>query len=230
MAAHAIQAGEGERVRGRRGGPSRAEPDHEGHVGWAARPPQPALRRRRGPHQRRGPAAGSRGPGTPRSRACPTSTLRDRARRHENVAEARECVTRESRWTSPRSAPGSGVGRSATERVLRTRDHPRSPRPTGRSSTPATGARADADAREAGLPEADSSRPDGGTSPHGNACPLNGERRRSIVIEQRRAGPTSSGWRRWPGWWRRGVSALDPRDHGPRPRGGLPPGAAAGPG
>ena len=117
MAAHAIKAGEGDvfvagRCRDREPLPVR----RVGH-----RPPQPGLRRRRGPHRgprRRGHRAVDAPDGPPRRLHRHGPDRRERGRVREGHPPG------DGRVRGAQPEPGGGV---PEERVLRARDHPRDP-------------------------------------------------------------------------------------------------------
>ena len=112
------QGGRGRRLRGRRGGDGEPLPVRRiGH-----RPPQPAVRRRRGPHHGAGP--GGHRAVDAAARACPTSTS-PWARRPRTWPSTRRSTREEMDEFAARSQ--NRAVESQEQRLLRARDHPRHP-------------------------------------------------------------------------------------------------------
>ena len=184
----------------------------------------PARTTRSSPTPRRARQARTEGGAeswTPR-RACPTSTSRwarpprtspsranvSREEMDEFAAlsQQRAVESQENGFFEREITPGHHARRHG--RVARTTA--RAPAPPSRSSR-------------------SSSRCSGPTarSPPGNACPLN-DGAAAVHRDERREGRASSGCSRSPASSRAASPALEPRDHGPRPDRGVPPGAGAG--
>ena len=183
------------------------------------RPAQPAVRRRRGPHRR----AHRRRPGRrgPRPRACPTSTS-PWARPPRTWPSSRTSPAR--RWTSSPPSRQQRATAVARARLLRAGDHAGHARPTAPSSAKDDGIRARHHRREPRRPQA-------GVPPRRQGhrrqrLPAQRRRRRRRRDERhpgRRARPHPAGPHR-----RQRRHRPQPRDHGPRPDRGLPPGPGPG--
>ena len=216
MAFHAIKAGEGDVFISRR----RRDrvPLRQGHLRPPPRHPEPAVRRRRGPHRRPTPRAAQDWHDPREDGVLPDvyiamgQTAENVARMQGPLAPGAGRVRRPQSRTSPRrpSPTASGPRRS-----------PRSRCPTARSSPPTT-ARAPASRYDAVSQLKPVFRPDGVVTA-GNCCPLNDGA--AAVVDHvrhqgRRARPHPAGADRL---HRRHRAVAG--DHGPRPGRGVPPGA-----
>ena len=140
----------------------------------------------------------------------------------ENVAES-EKVSRQEMDEFALAVAEAG-GRVPAERLLRAGDHPGDRSPTAPRSRKDDGPRPTRRSRDS--PSCSRSFREGGTVTAGNACPLN-DGRGGGHRHERHQGQGARHHAAGADRGQRGVGS-QPRDHGPRPGRGLPPGAGAG--